>query len=43
MYNYVYTYSIIQYNTIQYNKETIYMGTIIMKVHGALVIKGEKG
>ena len=37
---------IVQYNTRHYlhiYKETIYMGIIIMKVHGALVIKGEKG
>ena len=44
MCNYVYTYmySIILYYLHTY-KETIYMGIIIMQVHRALVIKGEKG
>ena len=42
MYNYAYTYSIIL-DTIYIHKETIYMGTIIMQVHRALVIKGANG
>ena len=42
----MYTHVYLQYNTRYYlhiYKEAIYMGTIIMQVHRAVVIKGEKG